>query len=111
MQIDNARDTAGAGDWCSAGIIHALFQSLSDSLVEILSKITKTQLEQIFSFGQFLSALNCNFYGARGAMYNLKFAQITQSYSHYLKTREIRVPKSEPGFALNKKPFDFHKLL
>lgn len=64
--IDNVIDAAGAGDWCTAGIIMNLFK---DSY-----SVNESNFNQIISalqFGQALSALNCTFEGARGLMYNI----------------------------------------
>lgn len=60
-------DSAGAGDWCSAGIISALGKSGSKSLLS--AKLC--DIEKALKFGQALGALNCCFDGARGLMYNL----------------------------------------
>jgi fructokinase len=108
LHIDNAMDNAGAGDWCSAGIIHALFDNFENPIVP---DITINKLEQALIFGQFLSALNCNFYGARGLMYNLNYSEISKSFHKYLKEKKIVVKKNEPGFILNGTPFDFSELL
>jgi fructokinase len=108
LHIDNAIDTAGAGDWCSAGIIHTLYENIGTS---ILATLTITQLEQVLVFGQFLSAINCNFYGARGLMYNLSYEEIAKLYSTYKKEKKIELKKKESGFTMNKTPFDFSKLL
>ena len=77
LYVDDAKDTAGAGDWCSAGIIHVLFDNMK---TPIFSNITTFKLEQSIIFGQFLSALNCCFYGARGLMYNIKYQEITKVF-------------------------------
>ncbi len=75
--VSKFKDTAGAGDWCSAGIIHVLgrkgrlaFQNLKEE--KILSAL---------NFGQALAALNCYFEGARGSMYNLT----KLNFKHMLK--------------------------
>lgn len=108
IHIDNAVDNAGAGDWCSAAIIHVLHQDFN---TPVLSNLTVTKLEQAIIFGQFMSALNCNFYGARGLMYNMTFKEIYKLYQVYQKEKQIQVKKSEPGFTINKAPYDFSKLL
>lgn len=65
--ITSVIDAAGSGDWCTAGLIHGLFNR-SKGRVEITNKIVEDALE----FGQALAALNCCFMGARGAMYALE---------------------------------------
>ncbi|HTN07599.1 hypothetical protein [Agriterribacter sp.] len=108
IHIENALDTAGAGDWCSAGMIHALYENFDGSG---LPSLTTSRLDQVLVFGQFLSALNCSFYGARGLMYNLTYPEIIRLYRGYVKGGTIDIQKKEPGFFLNNIPFDFSKLL
>ncbi|MBL7759122.1 MAG: hypothetical protein JNK08_00330 [Sediminibacterium sp.] len=61
-------DAAGAGDWCTSGIIHQLFFNQTE---QTSSKFTNTRLREALKFGQALGALNCLFFGARGMMYRL----------------------------------------
>jgi sugar/nucleoside kinase (ribokinase family) len=68
-------DTAGAGDWCTAGIIHSLCHGGLDGF----EKLSSDKLKSGLRFGQALAAFNCLFEGARGAMYLLsrdKFEKI-----------------------------------
>lgn len=69
--IENVIDTAGAGDWCTAGIISKIF-AYSCSY-ESLSDI---QIEEALKFGQILGAINCTFEGARGLMYNVNSTEL-----------------------------------
>lgn len=64
--VVNLLDSAGAGDWCSAGIIHRIGQKWSRS-----DLLNNNEIESAIRFGQALAALNCYYEGARGAMYNL----------------------------------------
>jgi len=57
-------DAAGSGDWCAAGIIHAIGEGGSNAL-EVLNK---GRLDYAIRLGQALAAVNCGFEGARGAM-------------------------------------------
>jgi sugar/nucleoside kinase (ribokinase family) len=61
------KDTAGAGDWTTAGLIYRLFGDGGQSL----KSLTKTSLLEALHYSQALAALNCQFEGARGAMYQL----------------------------------------
>jgi fructokinase len=63
--IHDVVDTAGAGDWCSAGIIKIISSNgpLQDQ--------THGQIEDALQMGQAFGAVNCLFDGARGAMYQL----------------------------------------
>jgi sugar/nucleoside kinase (ribokinase family) len=64
-KIEQVKDTSGAGDWCTAGIIHRLGQ---EGFAEF-KKISPGKLHDAIRFGQALSAWNCGFEGARGGMY------------------------------------------
>lgn len=61
------KDTAGAGDWTTAGLI---FQLFGHGRVALTS-LTKSNVTEALQYGQALAALNCQFEGARGAMYQL----------------------------------------
>lgn len=60
----NLVDAAGSGDWLSAGMIHCLFGAGGLSLA-------RDRLESALRFGQALASINCEFPGARGAMYSV----------------------------------------
>jgi fructokinase len=61
------KDTSGAGDWTTAGLTHRLFSEGRRSL----QSLTKATVTEALAYGQALAALNCQFEGARGAMYQL----------------------------------------
>jgi len=67
-------DGAGAGDWCSAGIIHRIGMTGA----KILDSLQKPQLLGALRFGQALAAINCGFEGARGAMMAMTQAQLAK---------------------------------
>src|SRR5262249_7456775 len=58
------KDTAGAGDWCTAGLLHQIAQDGAAGLL----RLTPEDLESALRFGQALAAWNCGFVGARGGM-------------------------------------------
>ena len=64
-KIDDVLDTAGAGDWCSAGIIKTISSNGP------LDTQSISQIENALQNGQAFGAVNCLFDGARGAMYHL----------------------------------------
>lgn len=68
LEIPELKDSAGAGDWCTAGIIQVLGQDGFKSFCEA----TQEDLEKALMLGQGLAALNCIYEGARGIMYNLE---------------------------------------
>lgn len=57
------RDTAGAGDWTTAGLLHAL--ASADARPDALGD---TDLRHAVAFAQALGTWSCRFVGARGAM-------------------------------------------
>jgi sugar/nucleoside kinase (ribokinase family) len=67
LEVFNAprvADTAGAGDWCTAGLIHQLGRDGSKGF----SASSQHEVESALRFGQALAAWNCGFKGARGGM-------------------------------------------
>lgn len=73
-------DSAGAGDWCTAGMIHLLGQNG----VKGFKRATKVEIESALTFGQALATLNCGYEGARGLMYgasrNEIMTRVTELY-------------------------------
>ena len=65
MTAEVVKDTAGAGDWCTAGIIHSLLREGSSSI----AAVTDRELRKAIRYGQALAAWTCGFEGARGGMY------------------------------------------
>ncbi len=74
--IKHSQDTAGAGDWCSAGIIHSFFKLG----IREINSASRSSIEDCLMFGQAMGALNCYYQGARGAMYNLS----SETFFEYL---------------------------
>lgn len=70
--VRNFRDAAGAGDWCTAGLIHRL----GDQGASALSTLRKPRILSALRFGQALAAINCRFDGGRGAMLALSPKQM-----------------------------------
>lgn len=68
-KINSIADAAGAGDWCSAGIIHKL-------CLETVKDNSLGTIKEALKYGQALGAINCSFSGARGIMYNLSIGQL-----------------------------------
>lgn len=63
-ELPYMQDTAGAGDWCTAGLIYDLFGRSPESRTEI----DYNALARALAFGQALSTLNCMAEGARGLL-------------------------------------------
>lgn len=83
--LDNIQDAAGAGDWCSAGIINNL---CSSGLVGLFNKEI-SDIEKALQFGQMLGALNCLYDGARGLMYHYKWNNLDSMINQFTKERSI----------------------
>jgi sugar/nucleoside kinase (ribokinase family) len=79
--VEDLRDTAGAGDWCTAGILHTLGAKGTKGLREA----TGEQIENALRFGQALAGISCRYEGARGAMYALSKKKLGASVSEILK--------------------------
>ena len=60
IQQQVIRDTAGAGDWLTAGLLHSLLQSRD--------AISTSQLNESIEYGQRLSAISLAFDGPQGAL-------------------------------------------
>ena len=61
-------DSAGAGDWCTAGIIHFIGQRGAQPF----RNLEKETIERALSFGQRLSTIKCSYEGPRGLMYYIQ---------------------------------------
>lgn len=91
--IMTSNDTAGAGDWCSAGIIHSFFKQG----IEKIASASRNSIEDCLMLGQAMGALNCYYQGARGAMYNLSPDKFTEFLS--LITHNMHINQSESNFS------------
>jgi sugar/nucleoside kinase (ribokinase family) len=89
--VQSPTDTAGAGDWCSAGILHVIGRGG----LRGLKRITSSRLESAMHFGQALASWNCGFEGARGGMYERTHAQFRDSVTKILHMRANAAPESE----------------
>jgi sugar/nucleoside kinase (ribokinase family) len=85
FQVAELRDASGAGDWCSAGVIHALGQVGAAGL----KHVSRTRIEESLLFGQALAAWNCAFEGARGGMYLMKPSEVRAQISELLQQRRV----------------------
>jgi hypothetical protein len=69
------KDTAGSGDWTSVGLIASMFTSGK----ECLSGATKDYIFSSLEHAQAIAALNCQFEGARGVMYQMSRSRFMDS--------------------------------
>jgi sugar/nucleoside kinase (ribokinase family) len=87
-------DSAGAGDWCSAGLIH----QFGTSGAKIIDTLQKPRLLAALRFGQALAAVNCGFEGARGAMMAMTRPQLARRlYTLAAKKPEPATKMEDPG--------------
>lgn len=63
IKIDGLIDSAGAGDWCSAGIIETLSKKQKN-----IDNLNTDEILDCLNYGQKLGAINCLYIGARGLM-------------------------------------------
>jgi len=88
FRINSLVDTAGAGDWCTAGIIHMLLEDAR----EATKKASEEKIVDAIRFGQALGALNCGYEGARGVMYHLSRERFDNEVSVILSRKESSTP-------------------
>jgi hypothetical protein len=67
LEVSSIKDTAGAGDWCTAGLLHHLGRSGTIGL----RGIKTVELHSALRLGQALGAWSCGFEGARGGLYTV----------------------------------------
>jgi sugar/nucleoside kinase (ribokinase family) len=78
--VESIRDTAGSGDWCTAGFIDRAGREGSEGF----QKMTDCDLREAFRYGQALAAWNCGYEGARGGMYAVDHASFVQRVQEIL---------------------------
>jgi sugar/nucleoside kinase (ribokinase family) len=84
-------DSAGAGDWCTGGILHVI----GCRGVKGLKQISDLALVSAINFGQALAAWNCRFEGARGGMYESDLSTLRKEVDEIIqgKTNEDVLPE------------------
>jgi fructokinase len=104
FQVYKMVDSAGAGDWCTAGLIHVIgkkgLRGLRESSVQ--------DVETALNFGQRLAALKCNYQGARGLMYGMEMDEFKSflfninkgEYSKLIPPQIAGFNKSNPPLTL-----------
>jgi sugar/nucleoside kinase (ribokinase family) len=118
-----SKDSAGAGDWCTAGIIHLL----GTKGLAGLKTLTEKELKQALDFGQALAAWNCRFEGARGGMYLVDKRRFHQEVNQILFGTALEAsqrisrlkaapeflkclaPKCNPHSAIHNKTNSYHR--
>lgn len=67
LPVPVARDAAGSGDWCTAGLLHRLARNGGAGA----QAASRDEVVAALRFGQALAAWNCAFEGARGGLYRV----------------------------------------
>ncbi len=88
-EIDTLKDSSGAGDWCTAGIVSSLGHLGPAGLAEAHQDVIHSALE----LGQAMAAWTCQYDGARGGMYTSS----KEGFVSFLKAVRKGKPKAEAG--------------
>ena len=91
FSANGIRDAAGAGDWCSAGVIDKLGRR---GLLGF-KKTSAGELKDAVRFGQALAAWNCRFEGARGGMYEVDKSALDRHIKEILRGAELQTRPEE----------------
>ena len=91
IKADPVVDAAGSGDWCTAGLIHRLGQTGAKGL----RSWRKSELVTALQTGQALAAVNCCFFGARGAMLAMTHRQLNNRLRRLEIQPEVKQRDSE----------------
>ena len=84
-------DTAGAGDWCSAGILHDLLRVQWDE------RFTEARVIQAIKFGQALAATSVSFLGPQGLLDALDSGWVSRLSRDAARSGTLQLPDiSEP---------------
>jgi fructokinase len=83
MPVGQFKDAAGAGDWCSAGIIDCLARRGRT----VFRRAAESTVEKALRYGQSLATINCRYAGARGSMYQLRRAEVDRQVAELLICR------------------------
>lgn len=81
FNVDVIRDTAGSGDWCTAGLIDCCGRGGAERFLSLKDD----GMEAALRYGQALAAWNCGFEGARGGMYAVDRGTFRQQVAHILE--------------------------
>lgn len=90
FRLPFVHDTAGAGDWCTAGMLYELFSTTRTAWTA-----DQEVIEYALTFGQALSTLNCMTEGARGLLSGWSPDQIVKG------ARTVVAERKESGHVTN----------
>lgn len=98
FRVRNLKDAAGAGDWCTAGVINVLAAKRTS-----FDRMIEKTIADALRYGQALSALNCGFEGARGAMYGIEKSHFNREVQSILDRKEACTPIADTPLPKTKK--------
>jgi sugar/nucleoside kinase (ribokinase family) len=101
-EVADLRDAAGAGDWCTAGIIFKLAQRGLNGIIEA----RRPQVEGALRFGQALAAWNCGYMGSRGGMYTVDKKTLQFQVQNIISKDGSKVSKQEVPNAFVREVFE-----
>jgi len=87
--LGEIEDSAGAGDWCTAGLLHKL---CSEGKVA-LNKTGVKKIHSALQFGSALGGLNCFYDGARGMMYYYTLHKLMNEIDSFIVNGHIDTKK------------------
>lgn len=106
FKIESVIDSAGAGDWCTAGIIN----ELGFNGVESFNNANIETIEKALSIGQVLGGINCAYDGARGIMYNMDYESLVKTASAILNKKDLPTVKTNKIKIITVKDFRFDSI-
>lgn len=92
LRTNSVADTSGAGDWCTAGFLHALFAHRDSTELRDLGY---NAIYRSLRLGQSIAALSVSHVGARGMMRALRPSDalnMAEQFMHGVKAPEWTVP-------------------
>ncbi len=108
FKLNNIIDSAGAGDWCTAGVINQLGQSG----IKSFNRANEKDINDAIMVGQALGALNCMFDGSRGIMYNMTYDSLRISIKQLLNKKDFKIIEHSSNIKIRKvKNLKFEALL
>lgn len=111
FELQEIVDGAGAGDWCTSGILHQLCS-------EGRGVFYKTGIKKLHSallFGSALGAMNCYYDGARGLMYHYTLQKLSTEVDRFIMKgglgKEEMVSKPRIDISTQLKFSDLYKVV
>jgi fructokinase len=101
VTLDQMKDSAGAGDWLSAGLIFHVGQKG----VAGFKASSSEELVDALRFGQALAAWNCQFEGARGGMYSVTKEQHQREVLRLMAGENVNKNLTAEVFSLQTRGF------